>query len=82
MNIELIDGEFNPNEALDIISQMIQVKIKFHENKIHSSQNEEDTKARENKIKQLQYQLHTVRGNVQLNPSNVRLSAHIQISVP
>lgn len=30
MQIELIKGQFSGTEALDILSQMIQVKIKFH----------------------------------------------------
>ncbi len=81
MNIQLIDGKFNPHEALDIIAQMIQVKIRFHESKIQSSQHAEDIKARENKIKQLQNQLHEARNHVNTE-SNVSVAASVQIVQP
>ena len=61
MNIQLIDGQFNAKESLDIISEMIQVKIRFHESKIGDLSNEEDIKVRENKIRTLQNELQEVR---------------------
>ena len=54
MNIQLIEGQFNKKEALELITQMIHIKIKFHENKINNNSNEEDVKYRETKIKNLQ----------------------------
>ena len=57
MKLQLIQGEFNPVDTLELLSQMVQVKIKYHENKIAATGNEEDTKYRESKIKHLQNEL-------------------------
>ncbi len=64
MHIQLIEGEFKSNEALDLITQMIHIKIKFHENKIDKSEFEEDIKAREGKIKRLQKELFEIKKNI------------------
>ena len=61
MTIKLIDGSFSTQDALDIITGMIHVKIRFHENKIARSANEEDIKSREKRIKELQRQLYDCR---------------------
>jgi hypothetical protein len=79
MNIKLIQGEFNPGEALDIITQMIHVKIKYHENKISHLSNEEDIKSRETKIKRLQKELFDFRNNIAENNGNIKIDAIIQI---
>ncbi|MBI1343906.1 MAG: hypothetical protein GC171_13315 [Terrimonas sp.] len=60
MELQLIKGVFEKKEILDIITQMVHVKIKFHENKISKSSNEEDIKFRESRIKKLQKQLYEV----------------------
>jgi len=44
MNLHLIQGEFNSNDAIELIAQMVHIKIKYHENKITSNSNEEDIK--------------------------------------
>jgi hypothetical protein len=54
MTIQLLEGEFNTAEGLDLISQLINIKIKYQESKINNSANEEDIKQRESKIKRLQ----------------------------
>jgi hypothetical protein len=61
MTIQLIEGQFSSQEAIDIITKMVHVKIKFHEDKIHADANEEDIEIREKKIKQLQKELLEVR---------------------
>ncbi|RDB06954.1 hypothetical protein [Runella aurantiaca] len=53
MNIPFLKGNFTQSEALDILTQLVHVKIKFHESKIEKSDNEEDIKMRENRIKNL-----------------------------
>jgi len=53
MNIQLLKGNFTQSEALDILTQLVHVKIKFHESKIEKSDNEEDIKMRENRIKHI-----------------------------
>ncbi len=79
MNIQLIEGEFKSSEALELITQMIHVKIKFHENKIAKNATEEDVKGRETKIKRLQKDLFEVRNNIASTNKSVKLKAIINI---
>lgn len=80
MNLQLIQGEFNSKEALDIITQMIHVKIKFHEDKISRSSNEEDIKMREDRIKKLQRDLYQLRQLVQTKNKKIHLESVIEVS--
>jgi hypothetical protein len=58
MKLPLIDGNFSQRDAEAIISNMIQLKIKFHERKIEEdSLQEEDIKMREKRIIELQNNL-------------------------
>lgn len=77
MKIELIQGEFNSSDTLELFSQMIQIKIKYHENKILSNSSEEDIKWRESKIKRLQYELHEIRNYVKSNDKHLSLEGII-----
>lgn len=61
MHLQLIKGSFNPSEALDILTRLVDVKIKFHESKIEKSHNEEDIKMREKRIKQLQQEFYEAK---------------------
>lgn len=80
MNIQLIEGEFEAKDALEIISQMIQVKIKYHENKINNLENEEDIKLRETKIKKLQKTLQECRENIADADKKIKLNAIINLN--
>jgi hypothetical protein len=77
MNIQLIEGRFNKKEALELITQMIHIKIKFHENKINNNSNEEDVKYRETKIKNLQMELFELKYFLDNNGNSVQLEAHV-----
>jgi hypothetical protein len=77
MNIQLIEGQFNKKEALELITQMIHIKIKFHENKISNNSNEEDVKYRETKIKNLQKELFELKYYLDNNGNSVQLEAHV-----
>jgi len=79
MNIQLIKGQFSPQDAIDIITQMVNIKIKFHQNKIHSISNEEDVKNREAKIKQLQKELFEVRNEILLKTEPIKVDSVINI---
>lgn len=79
MKIQLIEGEFNSNDALELITQMMQVKIKFHENKISNTEIEEDIKARETKIISLQRNLFELRNSMNASAKGVELNAIISI---
>ena len=79
MNLKLIQGEFNAKEAIEIITQLIHVKIRYHENKITSNSNEEDIKYRETKIKRLQRDLYEAKDNMLSKNANLHIEAVITI---
>lgn len=79
MNIQLIQGTFNGNDTLELISQMIQTKIKYHENKINAHSTEEDIKNREAKIKMLQQQNSQLRRFILSHNKELNIEAHIKI---
>ncbi len=79
MNVQLIQGEFNSKDAIDLLTQMIHVKIKYHEAKINSQSSEEDIKTRESKIKHLQKDLFELRKTVNSKTNGVKVEAVIKI---
>ena len=79
MNIQLIKGDFNAKDALELVGQMIHIKIKYHENKVNSLSNEEDIKTRESKIKHLQKELCELRQHIKSIDKNVQIEAIIKI---
>ncbi len=80
MNIQLIQGNFSPKDALEIITQMMQIKIKYHESKISSNNNEEDIKFREAKIKRLQKDLFDIRNFIEDSGGEINIKSEIHIS--
>jgi len=68
--MQFIQGHYSKQEAIEILTHVIHVKIKFHENKIHSTSNEEDIKMREKRIKQLQKDLYEARIKIEQNQKN------------
>jgi cob(I)alamin adenosyltransferase len=80
MNIQLIHGDFNAKDASEIITQMIQVKIKYHENKISQDHNEEDIKFREAKIKRLQKDLHDTRSFIEGCSGKITIQCDMHLS--
>lgn len=82
MNIKLIDGHFKAKDALEIITQMIHVKIKFQEDQIEKLSNEEDIKFREKRIKQLQDEITQFRNLVKSNDDVVSMQSTIEFSFP
>ncbi|MBS1598352.1 MAG: hypothetical protein JST75_09000 [Bacteroidetes bacterium] len=80
MNINLIKGSFTAGEATELITQLIQVKIKFHENKISKTHNEEDIKMREKRIKQLQEDLYNARKHIGKRQNTIAIESEIFLS--
>ena len=78
MEIQLIKGEFNSQDAVELIAQMIHIKIKYHERKINSHSNEEDIKTREAKIKQLQKDLFDLRKKINLKENDLEVVIKIR----
>ncbi len=81
MNIQLINGKFPTKDALDMITQMIHVKIKYHENKIDTNSSEEDIKIREKRIKELQKDLFELRKKIESNERNIDIRSEITLGI-
>ncbi|NBU80634.1 MAG: hypothetical protein EBS55_03160 [Flavobacteriaceae bacterium] len=79
MELKLIDGDFNQIETIDLLTQLYQVKIKFHEEKVKNSLNEEDIKMRERKIKSLQNNLAEARTYIKNENKNFHIDSVINI---
>ena len=79
MKIEFIDGQFNAQDAVSILTQMIQIKIKFHENKINKNSSEEDIKFSETKIKRLQSELFKMREFIALRGEKISIETYFEI---
>jgi len=60
-SIRLIDGQFSGGEAIDLLTRLFHLKIKFHEDRIDLTEGEENVKMREKKIKELQKNLFELR---------------------
>ena len=80
MDIQLIQGQFNAQDAIDILTQLLEVKIKFHENKINNELSEEATKMREKRIKSLQTDLQNIRQYIKENGDSITLQSQININ--
>jgi hypothetical protein len=79
--INLLQGSFSKNDALNLIDALLKVKIQYHEQKIVTDANEEDIKMREQRIKQLQDDLQLARNSIlNLNEQVVTLHSVIEIS--
>ncbi|MEO7119558.1 MAG: hypothetical protein ABIY62_00595 [Ginsengibacter sp.] len=79
MNIQLIQGSFSAQDALELITKMVHLKIKFHEDKIHSLSDEEDIKMREKRIKQLQKELYEVRNFITDKKTKIEIESVLEI---
>jgi len=79
MKINLLNGSFSRKESLDLITKMIHVKVKFHEDKIASTENEEDIKMRETRIRQLQKELYEVKNLIESSKGNINLTGEINL---
>lgn len=79
MNIAFIEGDFSPADAEELISQMILIKIKYHENKIGTSDQLEDVKMREKKIIKLQNSLAEARTLIRSKADKIYLLAEINL---
>ncbi|MGE0568515.1 MAG: hypothetical protein AB7O73_11240 [Bacteroidia bacterium] len=81
MDLNLLDGVYSQNDALDLITKLIHVKIQYHENKIQNTQLEEDIKMRENRIIELQKELYDFRKTIHDKKNKIRLSAIINYNI-
>lgn len=80
MKISLLKGSFSPKEIENLITELIQVKIKFHEEKINKLEEEETMKMRENRIIKLQNDLKELRSFLNNSDKLVNVDAEIVLS--
>jgi hypothetical protein len=79
MKIQLIEGSFDKQDALNLLSKIIKVKIDFHESKIDADSNAEDIRMREQKIKKLQNNLMGLRNKIHDGSNGIVLNASVEI---
>lgn len=82
MEIQLLSGVFTINEAENLLTEIIKVKIAFHEAKINTIQmSEEDIKYSEGKIIKLQETLKVAIEKLKANgQTHTTLNAHIDVN--
>jgi hypothetical protein len=64
MKIELINGSFSREDTVELLTDLISTKIKFHERKISLSDQLEDIQFREKKINKLSEILKDLRSEI------------------
>ena len=79
MEIKLIQGYFTPEDSIDILTKMINIKIEYHESKIDKSSNEEDIKMREERIKLLQKDLASAKKYIEQQDSKIAFTGDIHL---
>jgi len=79
MNIPLVQGNFSASDSFELLNQMVQLKVRFHENKISKSSNEEDIKHRETKIKRLQHDMMELKKFINNNSSQFTINVQINL---
>ncbi len=79
MKAQLISGTFDKTDAIDLVTKMVNAKVKFHESKIKSTSTEEDVKMRESKIKNLQKELYDIRNYIEHQPE-VTINCEINLN--
>jgi len=78
-HLQLLKGSFTKEEALQILTKLLAAKINYHEDKIHLTDNEEDIKMREVRIKQLQKEFFEARMYIEKQKGRVELNSEVLI---
>lgn len=81
MHLQLIEGQYTVQESIELLTQLLQVKIKFHESKIEQTSSEEDISYRESRLRYLQQELANLRSLISNNNSTVHMSATIEVQL-
>ena len=79
MKIEFINDDFEPKEALDIITKLIHVNIKFHLDKINVSSNKIDIKMHEIRINRLQKHLFDINQHVEILNGQITIQSSVTL---
>jgi len=78
--MQLIKGSYSKNDALEIIQQIVGIKIKFHEDKIAASDSEEDIKMRETRIRDLQNDLTAFRIAIKQHSGSINMNSLLSLN--
>lgn len=82
MKLTVLKGSYRKEDLEDLITKMIHIKIRFHEDKINSSAGEEEIKLREKRIIELQKDLYNLKKFVKsIDEELINADAEIQISL-
>jgi hypothetical protein len=81
MEMQLIHGQFSAQDSIQLLTEMVHIKIKYHESKIGSTSSEEDVKMREKRIKTLQKDLFEMRKAIQSANGPVSIDSVLTISL-
>lgn len=80
MDLPLIDGVYPRQDAIDLLTEMVALKIRYHERQLQQGQDVEDTRHREARIRRLQEALHAAREHIQQAGSLVSLNSSVHIA--
>lgn len=79
MHLTLIDGTFSAAEAQELITRLVQVKLRFHEERIRPGSSEEDVHMREQRITRLQQELAAFRQQLPPHDHAIQLHALVEL---
>jgi len=80
MIIQLMEGKSRYKDVFELLSQMINVKIRYPESQIDMDSNEEDIKPLESKIIKLQNELFELRPTTDSKSENLIIEGIIKNS--
>jgi ribosomal protein L29 len=79
MNIQLIEEEINGMEALELVTKLIHIKIKYLQNKMNLDNGTKESNEIETKIKKLQKELFQLKKKIESKNQFIKLDAVIKI---
>jgi hypothetical protein len=80
MELQLINGYFHASEAGELLTELVNTKIRFHEKRIQlAGDNEEDIKMREKRIIELQRGLSEMRAYLSKDPAAGNIRCTVQL---
>lgn len=82
MQLNLVDGAYTPQQAEELIRQLVKVKTDFHLHNIDSAaQSEEDIKHSERRIKALEQDLRDALAEIRSIGDSSLISMHASIAI-
>ncbi|MFN4314744.1 MAG: hypothetical protein ACK4E0_10650 [Chitinophagaceae bacterium] len=79
MQIDIIEGKIKSDIAIDLLTEMTKMSIRFQEKMITADSSEEEINFRENKIMKLQSQLGELRDQLAAGKDRIDMDAFIKL---